>query len=489
MKISVVVYRRNELEKIGILKIRIFDKKTTYISLKEKINLVDFSESKQRVKSTHPKANYLNNLIEKKLSEIKDKNKTFEFITETDGNEIGFSDFATRFIKNQKTIGSKKKYTTVVRNFNAYIQGAFNRENILLKDINEEIIENYTNFLLEDSDLQESTCYRYLKYLKTILNKAIELNKINYLRHPFITTKFKNIITHKEYLNEDEVHRINNLSYENDTYLGVTKNMAIFQIYCQGMRVSDTLLVRFQDIQDDYITIRIRKTQKTLKIFINEVLKKIILQSIDNYNIREKSNIEAAELNLGDSYDSYDDVYEKYEELYNLIKREELELNFIKEEERDYSKIRIYKRNLNSLFIKLIKKAKKFIKNEFIFIGYLNSEDFINFKSLDRLNAFQFNQISSKVAMYNKRLKTIQRDAQIDKTLTSHIFRHTFANLALSQKNADIYAISQALAHSSVRETEIYLRNFNSKKVENLMYKISSSFSGINGLEIPNEDD
>ena len=219
------------------------------------------------------------------------------------------------------------------------------------------------------------------------------------------------------------------------------------------------------------------------------MLKKIILQSIDNYNIREKSNIEAAELNLGDSYDSYDDVYEKYEELYNLIKREELELNFIKEEERDYSKIRIYKRNLNSLFIKLIKKAKKFIKNEFIFIGYLNSEDFINFKSLDRLNAFQFNQISSKVAMYNKRLKTIQRDAQIDKTLTSHILRHTFANLALSQKNADIYAISQALAHSSVRETEIYLRNFNSKKVENLMYKISSSFSGINGLEIPNEDD
>lgn len=485
MKVNVVVYRRNELEKSGILKIRIYDKKTTYISLDEKINLSDFSESKQRVKATHPKADQINRKIESKLSEILEKKNTFKKVEISE--HLGFYEYSERFIKNQKTISSKKKYKTIVANFRAFLSSYTDCDNVKLIDITDVLVEDYSNFLFEETELKETTSYRYLKFLKTIINKAIEQNQVNYIRHPFSAIKFKNITTLKEYLNIDEVHRLNNLKYEDDTYLGITRNMTIFQIYCQGLRISDTLLLRYKDIQDDYLCITVRKTQKTMKIFINDILKDIIIKSIDFHDIKTKSNIEAVELNYGDDFDTYDDIHERYFELKSLIKKEEIVLNYKLEEERNFTIINTLKRNLNRDFIALINSAKKFIKDDFIFAGYLNKEHFIEYKPMDRLKEFQFNQLSSKVAMYNKRLKTIQKDAKIEKKLTSHIFRHTFANLALSQPNADIYSISKALAHSSVRETEVYLRNFNSKKVETLMYKISNTFTSFGGIEIPED--
>ena len=133
MKVNVVVYRRSESEKGGILKIRIYDKKTTYISLDEKINLSDFSESKQRVKATHPKADQINRKIVKKLSEISDEKNTFKKVEISE--HLGFYEYSERFIKNQKTISSKKKYKTIVSNFRAFLSSYTDSDNVKLIDI------------------------------------------------------------------------------------------------------------------------------------------------------------------------------------------------------------------------------------------------------------------------------------------------------------------------------------------------------------------
>ena len=59
-------------------------------------------------------------------------------------------------------------------------------------------------------------------------------------------------------------------------------------------------------------------------------------------------------------------------------------------------------------------------------------------------------------AVTNKYLKRIAAEAGVEKRLSFHIARHSFADIAL-QAGWEVAAISKALAHGSLRQTEVYL--------------------------------
>lgn len=69
---------------------------------------------------------------------------------------------------------------------------------------------------------------------------------------------------------------------------------------------------------------------------------------------------------------------------------------------------------------------------------------------------FLFRRISAKNALINKYLKKIAQKAGIDKNVSFHTARRSFANVARS-KIADISKIQKMLGHSSIKITEIYL--------------------------------
>lgn len=77
-------------------------------------------------------------------------------------------------------------------------------------------------------------------------------------------------------------------------------------------------------------------------------------------------------------------------------------------------------------------------------------------------------QINSKNVLINKYLGKIAKLAEINKKLTFHISRHSFANIA-RQKDANVFDISKALGHSSISITETYLQNFDTKSQDNTM--------------------
>lgn len=56
---------------------------------------------------------------------------------------------------------------------------------------------------------------------------------------------------------------------------------------------------------------------------------------------------------------------------------------------------------------------------------------------------------------YNLRLKIVADYAKLDKNLTTHMARHTFATLAIT-KGVELKDVSKMLGHSSVRTTETY---------------------------------
>lgn len=73
-----------------------------------------------------------------------------------------------------------------------------------------------------------------------------------------------------------------------------------------------------------------------------------------------------------------------------------------------------------------------------------------------------FNAISSATAYTNKNLRKISVMANIDKRISFHTARHSWAVRAL-QKGMRIEYVSKLMGHSSVKHTEIYARILNTE--------------------------
>jgi integrase len=61
----------------------------------------------------------------------------------------------------------------------------------------------------------------------------------------------------------------------------------------------------------------------------------------------------------------------------------------------------------------------------------------------------------SKTAQLNKTLKILSKEAEIEKNLTFHVSRHTFATLALKNE-VPIVRLSKILGHANIQQTMIY---------------------------------
>lgn len=77
-------------------------------------------------------------------------------------------------------------------------------------------------------------------------------------------------------------------------------------------------------------------------------------------------------------------------------------------------------------------------------------------------------EIGRKTSLINKYLKLIAEDACIDKNITTHIARHSFASVAL-KKTKDIKALQEALGHSDPKITAGYLAELNIENLDEMM--------------------
>lgn len=89
----------------------------------------------------------------------------------------------------------------------------------------------------------------------------------------------------------------------------------------------------------------------------------------------------------------------------------------------------------------------------------------------DEQSNYLRSQIESKTQLCNKALKRIAERTQISINLTTHIARHTFANLA-DQRVTDKRKISAALGHTKFSTTEIYLSDLRSNEINDAMDEI-----------------
>ncbi|WP_026166616.1 site-specific integrase [Gracilimonas tropica] len=82
-----------------------------------------------------------------------------------------------------------------------------------------------------------------------------------------------------------------------------------------------------------------------------------------------------------------------------------------------------------------------------------------------------FKVISSKNTLVNKALKRVAKKAKINKRLTFHIARHSFADIS-RKGNISIYDISKMLGHANIGITENYLDSTDQERMDSAFRKV-----------------
>ncbi len=109
------------------------------------------------------------------------------------------------------------------------------------------------------------------------------------------------------------------------------------------------------------------------------------------------------------------------------------------------------------------------LSNDSEYAGYVTQADKDRMRQELRHKMYQ--DISSKNALINKYLKKIAEKAEIEKPLSMHISRHSFAHIA-QESGAESSAIKNILGHSNLATTERYMGSFDTSKTDETLRNV-----------------
>lgn len=346
------------------------------------------------IRDNHPDHAKINEYIDQKINGVKDiitglekegKAVTIQTVKAKlkESKQEDFYKFVQEHINDlekRNTVGTFKKYTAVLNSLKQY----HTANTLMFEEITQQFLNNYQAFLTKDGK-QQTTIHGYFSKIRTLFNKAVARGLIDQGDNPFVVYKLKQGKPSKDRLTESEIDKIENLELEEGSLIWHVRNVFLFSFYNAGVRISDILMMTWDNIQNGRLVYKMYKTSKPHSL----ILKEKPLAILELYKDSEESYIFPF---LSDRY--------------------------------DYS---------NAMFL--------------------------------------HNQIGSKTALINSYLKDIAEKAGIKKNVTTHTARHSFADIA-RKKTDNLYNLSKALGHSSVKVTEAYLASFDDEAVDDTLNKM-----------------
>lgn len=311
----------------------------------------------------------LNNILENKLNELKDKYHKLDSAENNPSKERlinlfkgeapgDFMIFLNRIIERFSNAGSYRSAKRYNQLRNKLI--SFSGSNLPFDRLTVTFMKDFQDSL---TGLHQNTIYEHFKNLKAAVNQAINEDVFSSDKNPFIRFKVDQVTTSKERLTEKEIKAIQNAKIKKDDPLWHIRNYFLFSFYAGGIRAGDLMTLKWDNVQDGNLTYVMSKTVK----------KKLISKSIPILPEAEKI------LNI------YNSKNEKDEFIFPI---------------------------LNPSLANKINSDKR-----------IKSGEEVKF----------FNAISSRNADINKKLKALADLAGIAKKLTFHIARHSFADYAINK--------------------------------------------------------
>lgn len=361
--------------------VRIYqDAKYRRVNLGFSIKKDDWNPVRKEVRKSNPNHRIYNTLIKKKTSEAELKQVVGQLTNNPTSittlqlklkNEItggNFLVYANEYADRLKSSGSRRVYKTVIAKLSEY------SPNLDFVDITREFLLNYKKWLEETKLNKQNTVHKNLTTIRTVYYEAVNSEKFEPKRNPFLSLKLKKERSNRVKLSEDELAILFKAELEVDSLLFHARNIFLFQYYAFGMRIADALQLKWLNVKDNRVDYIAQKTKK-----------------------RHDVRLPKEALIILDYYKSLDRKPHSYV--------------------------------FPFLDSKLLKQAT----------------DDDKYRRL----------IESKTSQVNTNLKKLSVRVGINKNISTHVSRHSFAENA-RKKTGDIYAISKALGHSNISITEAY---------------------------------
>lgn len=329
-----IIWKTNQKDKkYGYLRLseRLSEsKKTKVISLGlPPIHERHFDKKKQRVKNTLPDFEKFNYVIEETLSKYQSHKKS-KFLSDTKKTLRLFVE--EHLMNDAKSEGTKQKYLNILKLLELYKKDCEGNDILYFKDIDEEFIRGWKNWLKEvRGNLDNSISYK-TKTFKSFINKAIKQNYYFYNPNPFNNIENKITPTKVDFLDEQQINSIlygkiydviksgkrkglkrdENSRYKQELNINDIRNFFVFSLFNFGVRASDLMTLRFNNFYINGDEIRLKKymlktkhpinhiiTYKPLLILLNYVPKKFIPKELEEtINLIREINLKLGTFNL-----------------------------------------------------------------------------------------------------------------------------------------------------------------------------------------------
>jgi integrase/recombinase XerD len=375
MTISLELHNYVNSEGLSLIQIKVNNKeKRERISTKIYVKRVQFNKDAKYgkwIKESHPDARNINQQLEKKLTDAK---KIVERTGSTSAKSIVktqlFFEYAYEFIErynNKKSQGTYRGYKAKLAKFKK-----FAGPKLTFNEINVALINRYT-IHLKDIGNSINGYSVDLKKIKAILRDAFKENIITWEQNPFLKIPIRTQKVKKQKLTIEELNAIRELNLKNSFWLSDARNIFLFCLNMQGMRIGDALTLKHSNLVGKKIIYNMRKTGERMEILINGEVKEIL----SNYN------------------------------------------------------------------------------NKYYIFSYLRKGD------------SEFDAIKTKTSLINKALKEIAKMAEIEKRITTHISKHTFAKMARKIGGGSTL-IQNALGHATFQSSQTYVNDVDQEEIDEL---------------------
>jgi len=484
--------KKYSADNFGTIQIRKTEnRKSTYsslgISIKSKFWLKSGS-----VSSTHPDHIEINKKIEEKLVEL--KSNEFPYTAKMnvqvleDDTFIDFFNHQLLHLQTRKEIGSYKSHRTSYLHFTNFLEKKKIKQ-LYFKDLTSSLMRDFETYLL-GLGLSTNTRIKYIKTIKNVFNKGVGLDKFTPVKDPFITLNKKTTPVVKKTLGKREIETLLRTPISKDNPLHHYKNFFLFQIFAQGLRVSDLLTLRWSNLITGEIIFNQFKTKTPHKVKLNHIILLRLVDYLPNGN-----EIANKKYSFSLNNNDYEMTYNEVESHYNNLQSENISEYFRlsssrrEEDKRRLEELEDLLKGWLNILSEIRDKVSANLILQIVAYGKENPKKFL-FPILDDnvfkdvefnaqkhvLSKYQYNQLSSKTAYYNKQLKKLQQLCEIKTVFTSHLARHTYTNLMIESTNKDIYTISKSLGHSALSTTEHYVNEFLYERIHESNDEMNQTF-------------
>jgi|GEM_PF-7130225 len=507
------------------------EKQHRKVSLKIKLKNTDikayFDERKQRFKDIKkfPEGQDYNEKIEDELRKL----GIYDDLSYIPDRRKSFLKYWQSVINTTTNHGTRIKQDGVKTKLEKYLNGwpATRVQDLCFSEITPDLLRSVYHYFKTAKDPKQltiATANHYMKIIHGVINTAAADMYYNYDVDPFVSLKYNKadapllegkVVNHfdlKTILRDAEQPTGGPVdengkggSEQLPEHLEKYRLALLFQLFSNGMRVSDMLLLRWSNLESGSLKYSMFKTKKSMMVPMNINLINIVCRIIDDGG--EMLNmLNRMRTQTKPTYIVIDGEKQKVTlELLNkkiesittptAINSESLKKDL---KSRGYLEVDGYyvdPKNLTNYYI--LTNAKDYLlasiekvmmqnmwmmnserKNDFLF-PFLSNDDFSNIGSGNNFNNItesQYKMIKHKTIVYNRNLKKIAEFYRFDKSvnLTSHVARHSFASYLLSMGNVNTFDIQKLLGHQSIQITDKYLqKHFNTEKLEGTNRRLS----------------